>query len=107
MSYLIRKADTFLKEWKQNTDRYPLIIKGARQVGKTETVRKFAKENYKNLVEINFITEPVYKAIIEEGFSADSIIKIISRIDPAKHFEAHETLIFLMKCRIFRKLQPL
>ena len=104
MSYLIRKADTFLKEWKQNTDRYPLIIKGARQVGKTETVRKFAKENYKNLVEINFITEPVYKAIIEEGFSADSIIKIISRIDPSKRFEAHETLIFFDEIQDFPEI---
>ncbi|MFR8792038.1 AAA family ATPase [Gallintestinimicrobium sp.] len=55
MSYLIRKTDTFLRNWKKNPDRYPLIIKGARQVGKTETIRKFAKENYKNLVEINFI----------------------------------------------------
>ena len=49
MSYLIRKTDTFLRNWKKNPDRYPLIIKGARQVGKTETIRKFAKENYKNL----------------------------------------------------------
>ena len=51
MSYLIRKTDTFLRNWKKNPDRCPLIIKGARQVGKTETIRKFAKENYKNLVE--------------------------------------------------------
>ena len=47
MSYLVRKADIFLKEWKKNADRYPLIIKGARQVGKTETIRRFAKKNYK------------------------------------------------------------
>ncbi len=36
MGYLVRKADAFLREWKQNPDRNPLIIKGARQVGKTE-----------------------------------------------------------------------
>ena len=54
MSYLIRKTDTFLRNWKKNPDRYPLIIKGARQVGKTETIRKFAKENYKNF-RINYI----------------------------------------------------
>ncbi len=97
MSYLIRKTDTFLRNWKKNPDRYPLIIKGARQVGKTETIRKFAKENYKNLVEINFITEPAYKTIIDEGFSADNILKLISRIDPSKHFDTGETLLFLMK----------
>ena len=79
MGYLIRKADAFLREWKQNPDRNPLIIKGARQVGKTETIRTFARKNYKNVVEINFITEPAYKAIIDEGFSADHIIKLISR----------------------------
>lgn len=90
----------------ENPDRKPLIIKGARQVGKTETIRTFARENYKNVIEINFITEPSYKVIVEEGFSAEHIIKLISRIDPTKHFEENETLIFLMKFRISRRLQP-
>lgn len=106
MGYLVRKADAFLREWKKNPDRKPLIIKGARQVGKTETIRTFARENYKNVIEINFITEPSYKVIVEEGFSAEHIIKLISRIDPTKHFEENETLIFLMKSRISRRLQP-
>lgn len=104
MGYLTRKADSFLIEWKNNPDRYPLIIKGARQVGKTETIRKFAKENYKSLVEINFITEPMYKAIIEEGFSADSIVKLISRIDPSKHFEQNNTLIFFDEIQDFPEI---
>ena len=94
MGYLVRKADAFLREWKKNPDRKPLIIKGARQVGKTETIRTFARENYKNVIEINFITEPSYKVIVEEGFSAEHIIKLISRIDPTKHFKENETLIF-------------
>ena len=104
MSYLIRKTDTFLRNWKKNPDRYPLIIKGARQVGKTETIRKFAKENYKNLVEINFITEPAYKTIIDEGFSADNILKLISRIDPSKHFDAGETLLFFDEIQDFPEI---
>lgn len=104
MSYLIRKADTFLKEWKSNPDRYPLIIKGARQVGKTETIREFAKSHYKNLVEINFITEPAYKTIIEEGFSADNITRLISRIDPTKHFESGDTLIFFDEIQDFPEI---
>ena len=81
--YLKRKVDEFLCDWKSDPDRKPLIIKGSRQVGKTETIRKFAQANYKNVIEINFITEPVYKSIIEEGFSTDSITKLISRIDPS------------------------
>ena len=90
MGYLVRKADAFLREWKKNPDRKPLIIKGARQVGKTETIRTFARENYKNVIEINFITEPSYKVIVEEGFSAEHSIKLISRIEPTKHFEENE-----------------
>lgn len=104
MSYLVRKADNFLLEWKSNSDRYPLIIKGARQVGKTETIRKFAQANYKNVIEINFITEPVYKSIMEEGFSTDSITKLISRIDPSKHFSAGDTLIFFDEIQDFPEI---
>lgn len=104
MGYLVRKTDVFLQEWKKNPDRYPLIIKGARQVGKTETIRRFAKENYKNVIEINFITEPAYKVIIEEGFSADNITKLISRIDPSKHFDAGETLLFFDEIQDFPEI---
>lgn len=104
MGYLARKTDVFLQEWKKNPDRYPLIIKGARQVGKTETIRRFAKENYKNVIEINFIREPAYKVIIEEGFSADNITKLISRIDPSKHFDAGETLLFFDEIQDFPEI---
>ena len=104
MGYLVRKADAFLGEWKKNPDRKPLIIKGARQVGKTETIRTFARENYKNVIEINFITEPSYKVIVEEGFSAEHIIKLISRIDPTKHFEENETLIFFDEIQDFPEI---
>ena len=54
MAHLKRKTDMFLETWKADTDRKPLIIKGARQVGKTETVREFAKKHYKSVIEINF-----------------------------------------------------
>ena len=104
MGYLIRKTDHFLQEWKKNPDRYPLIIKGARQVGKTETIRRFAKKNYRNVIEINFITEPAYQAVVEDGFSADSITKLISRIDPSKHFVAGETLIFFDEIQDFPEI---
>ena len=61
--YLQRKIDRYLKEWKQDKYRKPLIIKGARQIGKTESIRKFAEENYKHIIEINFVEEPKYKMI--------------------------------------------
>ena len=40
--YLKRKIDTYLVHWKKDTERKPLIVKGARQVGKTESIRRFA-----------------------------------------------------------------
>ena len=66
MLYLKRKADLFLSEWKKDPDRKPLVIKGARQVGKTETIRSFAKGSYQSFIEINFYEEPKYKAIIRD-----------------------------------------
>ena len=49
------------------------MVTGARQIGKTESIRKFAKENYKTFIEIKFIEEPKYKVIISEGYSASEI----------------------------------
>ena len=53
MLYLERKVDHFLRSWKEDEDRKPLIIKGPRQVGKTESILRFGKENYKNIIYIN------------------------------------------------------
>ena len=78
---LRRKVDDFLIHWKQNTDRMPLIIKGARQVGKTSSIEHFA-ESYKYFIEINFITEPQYLKIFSSGYSPENVIKEISLINP-------------------------
>ena len=77
--YLQRKIDVYLKEWKQDEHRRPLIVKGARQIGKTESIRKFAEENYKHVVEINFVEEPKYKMITSDGYGVQNIIKNIER----------------------------
>ena len=93
--YMSRKIDTFLIEWKANPTRKPLIVKGARQVGKTESIRKFGLENYKNVIYINFIEEPKYKTITSDGYKADDIVTNLTRIDPSKRFIAkHTVLIF-------------
>lgn len=44
MSLLKRKIDGFLEEWKSDPERLPLIVKGARQIGKTESIRYFSKK---------------------------------------------------------------
>ena len=51
---LKRKIDSFLVEWKKQSDRMPLIVRGARQIGKTKSILEFAKKNYKSIIEINF-----------------------------------------------------
>ncbi|HJA68081.1 AAA family ATPase [Lachnoclostridium sp. An169] len=92
MKYLKRKIDEFLMEWKVDPGKKPLIVKGARQVGKTESVTRFGRENYQQVIYINFVEEPKYKMILEDGYSTSDIIKNISRIDPSKRFVENETL---------------
>lgn len=99
--YLKRKADVYLQKWKDSPDRNPLIIKGARQVGKTETVRHFAKDNYEHIVEINFYEQPIYKSITENGYGPPEIINRISRIDPAKEIVPGKTLLFFDEIQEF------
>ncbi len=100
--YLKRRVDNFLMKWKNDKDKKPLIIKGARQVGKTESILKFAKENYKNVIYINFIEQPIYKQITATGYSVDEIIKNISRIDPYKVFkDSQETIIIFDEIQDF------
>ncbi len=91
---LKRKIDKFLNDWKNNTDRLPLIVKGARQVGKTKSIESFAHTNYKNVIEINFALQKQYKKIFDDGFEVDQILKNISFINPSLKFPKNETLIF-------------
>ena len=74
--YLKRKIDIYLSGWKASSTRKPLIVKGPRQIGKTESIRKFAEENYENIIEINFVTDPKYKMITSDGYKAEAIINI-------------------------------
>ena len=91
--YFKRKVDSYLRQWKEKENRLPLIIKGARQIGKTESIIHFADENYENVVSINFVLEGQYKTILSDGYSVENIIKNISLIDPSKKFIAGKTLI--------------
>ena len=94
MELLKRKIDSYLIEWKNNPERKPLIVKGARQIGKTESIRNFAKNNYENVIEINFVLQKQFKDIFDDGFEVDNIIKNISLRNPNLEFTPHNTLIF-------------
>lgn len=101
MAYLRRKIDAYLRGWKDNPDRKPLIVKGPRQVGKTESVNHFAEANYGSVIYINFVEEPKYKLITEDGYKTDDVIKNISRMDPSKRFVPGDTLIFFDELQEF------
>ncbi len=91
--YLKRKIDQFLAAWKADPDRKPLIIRGPRQVGKTESILHFAKAAYKHVVYINFVEEPKYRQITESGYSEEDILRHISILAPTALLVPHETLL--------------
>lgn len=101
MAYLKRKLDAYLKQWKARGDRLPLIVKGPRQVGKTESIRRFARAEYPNVIEINFVEEPKYKAIVADGYGVDAVVRNITLLDPTKRFMAGETLVFFDEIQEF------
>lgn len=102
--YLQRKIDTFLVDWKNSDSKKPLIVKGARQIGKTESIKNFADKNYESIVYINFVEEPNYKMIIGDGYKAESIVKNISLLDPSKRFVPGKTLIFFDELQEFPEI---
>ncbi len=91
--YLKRKIDDFLVDWKNDIDHSPLIVKGARQIGKTESILHFAKNNYKNIIYINFVFDKKFQVILNDGYGADDILKNISLIEPKLVFEPYNTII--------------
>lgn len=91
---LKRKIDAYLATWKGNPDRKPLIVKGARQIGKTRSIEQFARKNYKNVILINFVEQKRYKAIFDDGFEVDTILKNISLLNPEFMFVPGETIFF-------------
>lgn len=104
MIYLKRKIDAFLEEWKSASDRKPLIVKGPRQVGKTESIRRFGAAHYENVIEINFVEEPKYKLITADGYKTADLIKNISRMDPSKQFIEGKTLLFFDELQEFPEI---
>lgn len=91
---LKRKIDKYLTDWKNRPDKKPLIIKGARQIGKTRSVEWFASQNYASVIEINFIEQKKYREIFNDGFEVDAILKNISLLNPELKFIPGNTIFF-------------
>ena len=101
MTYLSRKFDGFLSSWKRDGDRKPLLVKGARQVGKTESIRRFGRREYKSFIEVNFVERPEFKSIVQDGYSAKAVVSRITRIDPSLAFIPGKTLVFFDEIQDF------
>ena len=77
---MYRKIMSFLEEWKKNEHRKPLILQGARQVGKTYSILEFGRTHYENVAYFNFETNPKLNETFEENISPDYLLPILSHI---------------------------
>ena len=99
--YIPRKFDGFLVDWKADENHNPLLVKGARQVGKTESIRHFARQSYESFIEVNFVDTPEFKAIVRDGYKPDAVVRQMSLIDPSLRFVPGRTLIFFDEIQEF------
>ncbi|WP_279209278.1 ATP-binding protein [Bacteroides nordii] len=87
-----RKAIKQLENWKRREDRKPLIITGARQVGKTWLMKEFGAANYKQVAYVNFESNQQMRSLFEADFSIDRILLAIEAVTGVKP-QAEDTLI--------------
>jgi uncharacterized protein len=90
--YHKRLIDSYLQKWREETNRKPLLLRGARQVGKSSTVRHMAKE-FEHFVEVNFEERPNLKALFTEDLNPERIIENLS-IFLGKPIKPGATLLF-------------
>lgn len=92
---LKRKMYNTLLKWKVEKGKECLLVKGARQVGKTYLIREFAKNEYQSFVEINFLEQKSLSVIFNGDKTAEEIYKRITANIPGVRLIPHKTLIFL------------
>ena len=92
---LRRKFYDRLIEWKSTHQQECLLIKGARQIGKTYIVEKFGREQYRSFFEFNFLLDPDAVSIFDGSLKAEDLYAKISAYDASKRLIPGETLIFL------------
>lgn len=91
---LKRNALLDMANWKNDADRKPLVLRGARQVGKTWLMKEFGKKYYKNYVYFNFDEEDELKSIFETNKNPHRIIELLSFIANEKIMPAETLIIF-------------
>lgn len=103
MCYIIIRGDNYMKrkiynellEWKNlKQNKMPLILYGARQVGKTYIITKFGQENYKNVVYVNFEQDETIIPYFEQSISPEEIIKMLENFYKTKIIPQETLIIF-------------
>jgi predicted AAA+ superfamily ATPase len=89
-----RSAIDQLKKWKENPRRKPLIVEGARQVGKTWLIKEFAKQCYQQLAYINFEEKKHLRNLFAEDFDLNRILLAIQTETKVNGRDARHTPIF-------------
>jgi len=103
IAMLRRKAYSLLLNWKGRENKKPLMIKGARQVGKTFLVREFGKNEYESFIEMNFIKDPSLKDIFAGNLDAEEIYKRMTANIPDSKLIPGKTLIFMDEIQVSGK----
>lgn len=86
-------TETFIK-WKEKKDKMPLLIHGARQVGKTHIIKEFAQKFYKNSIYINFEKSPLFSGFFESDISPDKLIAIFEDYFKTEILKEETLIIF-------------
>ena len=89
-----RKITAALSEWKQRKGRKPLLVNGARQIGKTYSINEFGKTDFSDVIYINLETNPVIQTVFEGNIEPSSLIPLLES-HTGKRIIAGETLLFL------------
>ncbi|MDO5435781.1 MAG: AAA family ATPase [Clostridia bacterium] len=92
---LRRKITDELLDWKNRKDRQCLVVKGARQVGKTYIIERFGRDQYECMIRLNFIEDPALCGIFDGALTADQILSRISLFVKDARLIKGSTLIFL------------
>jgi uncharacterized protein len=92
--FMRRDAMKTLQAWKKDEDRKPLVLKGARQVGKTWLMKEFGRQHYDNYVYFNFDEEEALKSIFDANKNPQRIVELLSLIADVK-IQPGRTLVLL------------
>jgi predicted AAA+ superfamily ATPase len=112
---MYRKISEFLKEWKTGAYRKPLILQGARQVGKTYSILEFGRTSYENVAYFNFERNSVLKQVFDEDISPSYLVPLLSHISGQTIVREKTLIVFdevqlceraLASLKYFREEEP-